>query len=212
MKEGRKPRTPVSLLVLFVLMILTGCQNIFTYTPLKGLQRDPSTLSSEQRLVYAQDALASGDKAAMLSAYNAIKTDTSADAVHLSAELEFELSGVPGLINDAITNESLLTQNGATLATYIAAHPATEPALMMDAGLRILALDSTGFSLGTNDRLLGAIGLALLTAQVDTASYDLTNVPVADLAASIGLIAGLVSSGDTFAISLNTYLNKPAPR
>src|ERR1700690_1173027 len=99
MKEGRKPQVPVSLLILLVLVVLSGCQNIFTYTPLKGLQRDPSTLSAPQRLVYAQDALASGDKGAMLAAYNAIKNDTSPDAVHLTAELGIELSGVPALIN-----------------------------------------------------------------------------------------------------------------
>ena len=87
MKEGKKPHAPVSLLILLVLMTLAGCQDIFTYTPLKGLQRDPSTLSASQRLVYAQEALASGDKEAMQAAYNAIKNDTSPDAVHLTAEL-----------------------------------------------------------------------------------------------------------------------------
>ena len=208
MKEGRKPQAPVSLLILFILMLLAGCQDIFTYTPLKGLQRDPSTLSSEQRLVYAQDALASGDKAAMLAAYNAIKTDTSADAVHLTAELGIELSGVPGLINDAITNQSALTGSGTTVADYIAAHPGTDPALMIAGGQSISALAGAGYPVTANDRLLGAIGLALNAAQTVNSSYDLSGVPVAnpDIAAAVLLIAPLVASGDTFATSLNTYL------
>jgi hypothetical protein len=207
MRKGRKPHTPVSPLILFVLMILAGCQDIFTYTPLKGLQRDPSTLSSEQQLVYAQDALASGDRDAMLAAYNAIKTDTGDDAVHLTAELGIELSGVPGLINDAVTDESTLTGSGTTIADYIAAHPGVDPALMIAGGQSINTLAGAGYPVSTNDRLLGAIGLAMAVSQP---TYDLTGVPVASLQSAIDLIAPLVASGDTFATSLNNYLMNPA--
>jgi hypothetical protein len=109
MKKGRVIRAQVSIGALVVLMLLGGCQALFTYTPLKGLQRDPASLSAEQKLVYAQDALASGDKSAMQAAYNAIKADTGNDASHLAAELGIELSGVPGLIDSAVTDESLVT-------------------------------------------------------------------------------------------------------
>lgn len=206
MKEGKKPHVPISLLILLVLVILTGCQDIFTYTPLKGLQRDPSTLSAQQRLVYAQDALASGDKNAMLAAYNAIKNDTSPDAVHLTAELGIELSGVPALINDAITNESTLTGSGTTIADYIAAHPGTDPALMIAGGQSIEALAAAGYDVTTNDRLLGAIGLAMAASQ--SQGYNLGTPPLApgSLQTAIDLIAPLVASGDTFAKSLNDYL------
>jgi hypothetical protein len=185
-------------------MILGGCQAIFTYTPLKGLQRDPSSLSPAQRLVYAQDALASGDTTAMLAAYNAIKADSGNDASHLAAELGIELSGVPGLIDSAITDESLVTGNGATIAGYIAAHPGVDPSLIIDAGLRMQALDAAGYPLSTNDRILGAIGLALFASQP---SYVLT--PGSQTAA-VALIAPLVGT-DTFANSLNTYLQTPPP-
>ncbi|HYW83278.1 MAG TPA: hypothetical protein VFB30_08480 [Spirochaetia bacterium] len=206
MKEGKNPHVPISLPILLVLVILTGCQDIFTYTPLKGLQRDPSTLSAQQRLVYAQDALASGDKNAMLAAYNAIKNDTSPDAVHLTAELGIELSGVPALINDAITNESTLTGSGTTIADYIAAHPGTDPALMIAGGQSIEALAAAGYDVTTNDRLLGAIGLAMAASQ--SQGYNLGTPPLApgSLQTAIDLIAPLVASGDTFAKSLNDYL------
>jgi hypothetical protein len=187
---------------LIVLMFLGGCQALFTYTPLKGFQRDPSSLSPEQRLVYAQDALASGDKTAMLAAYNAIKADSGNDASHLAAELGIELSGVPGLIDSAITDESLLTGSGDTIATYIADHPGLDPSLMIEAGLRMHALDLAGYPLSTNDRILGAIGLAL---DVSQPSYDLTGLTPVDLADSIALIAPLVGT-DSFASSLNDYL------
>jgi hypothetical protein len=204
MRKSRVLRAPVSIGALVVLMLVGGCQALFTYTPLKGLQRDPASLSPEQKLVYAQDALASGDKSAMQAAYNAIKADTGNDARHLTAELGIELSGVPGLINDAITDESLVTGSGNTIAAYIAAHPALDPSLMIDAGLRMQALDLAGYPLSTNDRILGAIGLALYASQP---SYVLTP---GNQAAAVLLIAPLVGS-DTFADSLNTYLQTPPP-
>jgi hypothetical protein len=172
---------------------------------LKGLQRDPSTLSSEQRLVYAQDALASGDKAAMLAAYNAIKTDTGNDAIHLTAELGIELSGIPGLINTAITDESALTGNSTTIAQYITDHPGVDPALMIAAGQNMQALAAAGYPLSTNDRILGAIGLALLASQSNPQPYDLQG---ADLTDARALIAPLVGT-DSFADTLDTYLQSP---
>jgi hypothetical protein len=208
MKIGRKLHAPASTGILLILMILGGCQAIFTYTPLKGFQRDPSSLSPEQRLVYAQDALASGDKAAMLAAYNAIKADAGNDASHLTAELGIELSGVPGLINSAITDQAVLTGSGTTIADYIAAHPGLDPTLIIDAGIRMQNLDAAGYPLSTNDRILGAIGLALEAAQTINSSYDLTGLTPVDLSAAIALIAPLVGS-DTFANSLNTYLQNP---
>lgn len=206
MKEGRRPHTPVSLSILFVLMILAGCQDIFTYTPLKGLQRDPSTLSSAQRLVYAQEALASGDKGAMLAAYNAIKNDTSPDAVHLTAELAIELSGVPALVNDAITNESTLTGSGTTIADYIAAHPGTDPALMVAGGQSIDTLAGAGYPVSANDRLLGAVGLAMEASQSQGYNLAAPPLPPGSLQTAIDLIAPLVASGDTFAKSLSDFL------
>lgn len=202
MRKGRVVHTPLSISVLLVLMILVGCQAIFTYTPLKGFQRDPSSLSPEQRLVYAQDALASGDKTAMRAAYDAIKADSGNDASHLAAELGIELSGVPGLIDSAMTDESLLTGNSTTIAQYIADHPGLDPTLMMDAGSRMLALDAAGYPLSTNDRILGAIGLALIAGQAQNSSYDLTGANLTDARA---LIAPLVAS-DSFASSLDSYL------
>jgi hypothetical protein len=185
-------------------MFLGGCQALFTYTPLKGLQRDPASLSPEQKLVYAQDALASGDKTAMQAAYNAIKADSGNDASHLTAELGIELSGVPGLIDSAVTDESLLTGSSTTIAQYITDHPGLDPTLIMDAGDRMRALDLAGYPLTTNDRLLGAIGLALTAS---APSYDLAGGGV-DLTNARLLIGPLVGS-DSFANSLDSYFQAP---
>ena len=114
---------------------------------------------------------------------------------------------MPALINDAVTNESTLTGSGTTIADFVNSHAGLDPALMIAGGQSIDALAATGYPVSTNDRLLGAIGLAMAATQP---TYDLTGVPVASLQSAIDLIAPLVASGDTFATSLNTYLSNPA--
>jgi hypothetical protein len=66
----------------------------------------------------------------------------------------------------------------------------------------MLALDAAGYPLSTNDRILGAIGLALIAGQAQNASYDLTG---ANMTNARLLIAPLVAS-DSFASSLDSYL------
>ena len=84
-------------LVFSVLIVLIGCQAVFTFSPVSFLQRDPSKLSLDQKKTYAEDALASGDSDAMLAAYNAIKDDatgsTDGELNLLAAKLAMELSG-----------------------------------------------------------------------------------------------------------------------
>ncbi len=89
-------------MLLFV--IFTGCQNVFTFSPFSGLQRDPSNMSPEQKKQYALDALSSGDAESMGEAYDAI-ADLLADdpdngELHLlAADLAIGASGVGDLMN-----------------------------------------------------------------------------------------------------------------
>ena len=62
---------------MIVVAILFGaCERVFTVAPLSFLQRDPANLSNEQLIAYAEDALAAGDRDAMLAAYNLLRTTT----------------------------------------------------------------------------------------------------------------------------------------
>ena len=161
-----------------------GCEAIFTSSPFTGLQRNPSSLSPEQQITYAQDALASGDKTAMQAAYDALKSETSATAVYMTAELGIELSGVPTLLTAAINDPTILSTgagNATAVGDYIAAHPGLQPALIIDAAQRLQALAASGTAMTTNDRILGAIGLALGAATPP--AYDFT-APGVDLTAA----------------------------
>lgn len=90
-------------LVLMFLLLLAGCQAIFTYSPLSFLKRDPANLPLDQKITWAENALASGDPGAMETAYVAIKDESGVD--YLAANLALELSGVPQLLFEVMEGD-----------------------------------------------------------------------------------------------------------
>lgn len=89
---------PVILILLPALLLLPGCEQVFTYSPLSFLARDPSTLPMEQRVSYAQLALASGDKATLQAAYESIASSTDPEVQYLASQVAVGASG----LNEAI--------------------------------------------------------------------------------------------------------------
>ena len=208
MRTSHRSRKIILIVLLAgALLLLGGCEALFTYSPFTGLQRNPSSLSPAQRITYAQDALASGDKAAMQAAYDAVKNDPGTTADYTTAELGIELSGLPTLIIDAIADPSAVLPNGdaTSVADFLAAHPDLQPSLVMDAGARLQALDAGGFPITANDRVLGAIGLALAASAGTTPAYDL-GAPGVDLTAAKSLLTPLVGDGSAGDM-LTQYLN-----
>ena len=55
--------------LLIGLIIFSGCQAVFTFSPFSAFQRDPAKLPPEQQIAWAEGALASGDTASMAEAY-----------------------------------------------------------------------------------------------------------------------------------------------
>jgi hypothetical protein len=89
----------VLLILLIVTVVLSGCQDIFTFSPFSELGRDPSTLSKDQQINYATNALASGDPDEMAEAYELIadllEDDPDNGELHLlAAELAIGASGL----------------------------------------------------------------------------------------------------------------------
>ncbi|WP_455381622.1 hypothetical protein [Salinispira pacifica] len=74
MKEKRRYARRLVLLAAIVLLLglLAGCEKFFTTNLLSGLRRNPADMSPEQQIQYAQEALGSGDAAAMKSAFDAL--------------------------------------------------------------------------------------------------------------------------------------------
>ena len=206
-------RRLVSVLVAFIAPLLaSGCQQIFTYSPLTFLQRPPATLPPEARLTYAEDALASGDKDAMKTAYDAIKDDTGTDASYTTAQLGIELSGVPTLLLKVATDTSAVTSDLDNISGFISDN-GLDPAYLVDAASRLQAVDAS-VDLTPTDYAMGALGLLLGQAQNTTPPWDITN-PSVDTTPAIDFFAkavdGAASLPDSdplkaFISSFDTYL------
>jgi hypothetical protein len=218
---SRRSRSILLVLLPAAVLVFGGCQAIFTYSPVSGLQRLPSSMTPGQRLTYAQDALASGDTAAMKSAYDAIKNDTSAAAEYTTAQLGIELSGVPALLVKVAGDPSTLTAQLDTINAFITDNN-LDPNYMVAAAAQLAAAQSSGVTLSDMDMAMGAMGIMLGGAQVLNGNWDFTGLgtsgspaqaaAIAFLAPAVADVASL-PSGDPmkdFINKLNTYISSPS--
>jgi len=196
-------------------LLLGSCQAMFTYSPLSGLQRPPSSMTPAQRLTYAQDALASGNTADMKAAYDAIKNDSGASAQYATAQLGIQLSGVPQVLVQVAANPSTVTSQLNTVQGFITSH-GLDPTYMVAAAAQLAAAQAAGATLTTMDYAMGAMGLLLGAAYTDSGStsYDITAgnsgkaAATAFLAPAVANVASL-SSGDPlnqFITQLNSFI------
>lgn len=167
-------------LLLTVLFALGACQAMFTYTPLTSLQRSPATMTPAEQITYAQDALASGDTAAMKTAYEAIKDQTGTTASYTAAQLAVEISGVPQLIVSAISDPSIISGGATDVNSYLAAHPDIQPDYLIAAALKLDSMPNS--DLTPMDYVYGGLGLVLDAATQTNGTIDVTNLDAAKLA------------------------------
>ena len=86
-----------------LLILLSSCEQVFTFSPVSSLQRDPSTLSDEAKVTFAEAAISSGDKAAMEKAYNALKDTENNELKVVAAEVAVGAAGLNDAIDSAIS-------------------------------------------------------------------------------------------------------------
>ena len=96
-------------------LLFSGCEQFFSTNLFSGLQRDPSNLSFDQQVSYAESALNSGDQDAQADAYDALsesleeENNTDPELNDLAAELAIGASGladtVPDLADAAINGD-----------------------------------------------------------------------------------------------------------
>jgi hypothetical protein len=178
------------------LALLTGCDAVFTYSALTGLQRDPKDMSLEQRIKFAEDALASGDEGAMADAYDAIKgtaaTSNDGDLELLAGQLALELSGINDAIGDLANINFDDPDTAATEALVQSIVDSLTPSLVTDAaGFYADAADPThGGDLTGTDYLLGAMAI-LADAAVTAGSVGAADPTAANdmLTAALGALS-----------------------
>ncbi len=183
---GKEVRKGLFLLlgVLSVLLI-SSCEAIFTYSPVSFLQRDPANMSTAQKVSYAEEALSSGNKDAMLKAYESIKDLASKNPKDvelnmLAAKLAVELSGVPDVIDEIVQGKIDLGGNdaGKQIADFLGGN-GVDPSLMIEASTYYVNADSNGGDLSSTDYIMGAIGILLDAADDVSSDYSSISDPSA---------------------------------
>jgi len=166
MKKEKKSTVFIFLLSIAVIFIMSGCQAVFTYSPLSFLQRDPSTLSAAEQRTYAENALASGDADAIAKAYDAIKVllegnPDDPELNLLAAKLGVEVSGIPSLIDQIIQGSLDLSGPDALddVSDFINSD-SVDPQAMIDAGTYYQNAESSG-ELTSTDYIMGSLGILL---------------------------------------------------
>jgi hypothetical protein len=165
--------------LLLLVFFISGCQDIFTYGPLDFLQRDPSTLSKDQQLLYAQQALSSGKRSAMEDALDVVVNDllpddpTNPELYILAADLMWTLSDTPIALQNYLFENSQQFPDPAT--------PALFPTFVGDLESRLTPEDilllqiAASFYWMANTTLAASLnGVQQLAAGVGILSYQLS--------------------------------------
>ncbi len=87
-----------------VVLGLTGCERVFTYSPFESLRRDPANLSVEQQVTFARDALSSGDPAAMEDAFALLSTSEDPETQLLAVDLALGAAEVETVLTDLLAS------------------------------------------------------------------------------------------------------------
>ncbi len=174
------------------MLVLAGCQDMFTWSPVKLLARGPDALSAEQQVSYGKDALASGDAAAMTAAYEQLKDQDTADGQYVAAQLGIELSGVPDLFMGLIDGTVALDP-AFDIGTFITDNNLS-PDFLIEAAAELEAAQGLGADLGAMDYVMGAMGLALGAAGP---TYDLAALTPESLQPALDFLAPAVDEVST---------------
>ena len=165
----------ITLLVL-VPLLLTACQEVFTYSLLEGMQRDFSSLPREQKISYAKDVLASGDADAMADIYDEIAAMAASDPelYLLAADLAMGASGITGIIDDVLSAEDPST---LVYADILASVDMTMMGYVAD---NVLAAEAAGLSGITEEQYATAAGAEILFWLDQNPANDVSSIDWTD--------------------------------
>ena len=149
---------------LLAAMAVLACENVFTSSPLTFLQRDPANLSPEQQVQFGEDALSSGDPAAMADAYAALSDTTDPETQLLAADLALGAVELDSVLSTAF--ESASAEGGdieAAVEEALAEFTADDLELMVEAAALVDAADEEATPT-PEQYVFAAIGLLAVAA------------------------------------------------
>jgi hypothetical protein len=158
--------------LLLAALLLGGCEQVFTFSPVSFLQRPASSMTPAQQIAFGQQALASGDTTKMAEAYTALSANASSkDAQYTAAQIGVELSGAPQLLVEALSG-SVTVPTTPEEVTSLLATSALSPDYLIGAANNLVTAASLGETLGTTDLAMAAVGRAFAAAQEPDGSFS----------------------------------------
>ena len=148
-----------------IFIAFSGCQAVFTYSPLAFLQPVPKELNADQLSDYSENALSGGDRKRMEIAYEALKLSLIDPDLTISQQsklnqvagnIAVELSG-GGEIISKVVNKKIQISTKSDVETAI--NDIYDISLLMEAGTLFLNAKNTGADLSTSEVLLGDLGI-----------------------------------------------------
>lgn len=152
---------PVGIVFVVSAILLSSCEAVFTFSPLKAFATDPSKMSPAQQVAYAETALSSGNIDAMTSAYNAIKSSTDPSTQLLAGELAFTISGATNVMTQALG----VVASGGSLSSIQTELQSINTSLVSDGAQDVVAADNAGVPVSDTQYALAAASLAASAAK-----------------------------------------------
>ena len=159
------------ILIVALGFVLGACQAVFTYSPFTSLQRDIGSLSSEQKVKRAEDALGTGDVAQIGEAYEVIAAILEAsdtpdpELTLLAADLAFAGSGVSEVLTSVLQDPEALS--GAPTEDLIAMLDALDVALIAEGATHIQNAVAADAEVSSTQYVIA--GASLLASAVEQA-------------------------------------------
>lgn len=191
-------RIRVGIAITLAFIVIAGCENVFTTSLLSGLQRDPSTLSAEQQVRYAEEALASGDPEAMADAYATLRTSDDPETQLLAADLAIGAAGLETTITATLGELAGGGDPETILGEALATFDEDDLAMLADAAALLAAASDDG-SVTPSPEQYAFAAVALVAVEVAANDGDLASTTIPPQAEEFleAAAAGLQESGQT---------------
>ncbi|HUX49622.1 MAG TPA: hypothetical protein VMW73_02435 [Spirochaetia bacterium] len=165
---------PFAALICLAALMLSGCEQLFTSNLLSSLRRDPSTMTSEQKTAYAQQALSSGDPAVMMQAFDALTSGGTANLTTQQKVYAVELGvGATSIQSTAAQIGAQYNAGQDTTAAINSAAASIDPVLVSQTAALLASLPS-GSGATASDYAMVAIALGLAAANQAGGVQNLT--------------------------------------
>lgn len=150
-------------------LLLIGCEQLFSTNVFSGLERDPSKLSFEQQIVYARNAVASGDRKIQAKAYDALaksladKNNQDPELNSLAINLAIGASGMADLLTDFLTllYDGSFSSSADAAASLDGKLSTLDYAYIDSAAAQIAAMKANGGTPSEQQYLLALTGLVM---------------------------------------------------